>query len=97
VTFGGSDAALCCRQRPTISPVDVRWVEFYGGPDDGEMEEMPTWLYEGTGLPVFEHHIGWRRRDGGPVVGRYRPAGLAAEGLPVVRLQWVQGERLRSS
>ena len=58
-----------------------RWVECLGGPDDGEMAELPA---NDNGQLTHWYTI----RDEGYTEGIYRPDGRAVESLPVVRMIW---------
>jgi hypothetical protein len=50
------------------------WVEFYGGPLDGDMTELSYNPVEGYRPPGY--------------TGVYRPQGPAFDDLPVVRMRW---------
>jgi hypothetical protein len=59
------------------------WVEFYGGPDDGDMGQ---WIVGARGkMPAM-----WQLDSAGRE-GTYSPSGRAVEGLPVVRMTWRHG------
>jgi hypothetical protein len=70
-----------------------RWVEFYGGPYDGTMVEMPkAYAPDDTTTGLIVSASREKQPDGstvyGPPSGVYVPAGWAVDDLAVIRMDW---------
>lgn len=71
----------------------LRWVEFYGGPNDGDMEELPVYLVNDPGPRAPGVLVQTPEQTGpntfiGHTEGWYRPRTWADEDLGVVRMHW---------
>jgi hypothetical protein len=69
------------------------WVEFYGGPHDGEMVMLPWRFIPGTenvNLMLTEppEQVGENAYRPGRHLGRYQAAFWADEELGIVRMDW---------
>jgi hypothetical protein len=65
---------------------ESRWVELYGGPCDGDMEEVGA-VFDGSGTELFGEVALTTRRDGAEL-GVYRADRWAHEELRIKRLRW---------
>ena len=77
----------------TTADSPSHWVEFYGGPDDGLMAELPWRFMPGTenmqvGVNAHETACGHKRSRPGVHIGSYRAAHWADEELGIVRMDW---------
>jgi hypothetical protein len=70
----------------------TRWVIYHGGPNDGQMMELPWSFSADDKLGVIVHGPDVHNEGGsfrmGPFQGVYRPSGMPVEDLDVVRLTW---------